>query len=110
MKTAFLHGELDEEIYMTQPEGYVEKGKGDWVCLLRKSLYGLKQSPRQWNQKFNEFMKKVGFTRSCHGQCVYIKRTRNVYIYLLHYVDDMLVACKDMKLIKELQDQLNSRF
>lgn len=57
---------------MSQPEGYDVEGKEDWVCLLRTSLYGLKQSPRQWNQKFDQFMKEIGFLRSCHDQCVYI--------------------------------------
>lgn len=110
VKTAFLHGDLEEEIYMSQPEGYEVEGKEHWVCLLRKSLYGLKQSPRQWNQKFDQFMKEIGFQRSCHDQCVYIKYTTDGKIYLLLYVDDMLVACKDKKQIQALKDQLNSRF
>lgn len=50
VKTAFLNGTLEEEIYMSQPEGYIEKGKEDYVWKLKKSLYGLKQSSRQWNQ------------------------------------------------------------
>lgn len=54
VKTAFLHGELQEQIFMTQPEGYKVPGKKDHVCLLKKSLYGLKQSPRLWYLKFNE--------------------------------------------------------
>ena len=110
VKTAFLHGDLEEEIYMTQPEGYEEKGKEDWVCRLRKSLYGLKQSPRQWNKKFDEFMKEIDFKRSCHDQCVYIKRVGGVFVYLLLYVDDMLLASKDMTIINNIKDQLSSRF
>ena len=57
VKTTFLHGILDEEIYMNQPEGFIEKGDESKVCLVKKLLYGLKQSPRQWNQWFDEFMK-----------------------------------------------------
>ena len=56
IKTAFLHGDLEEEIYMHQPKGFVEKGKENLVCRLRKSLYGLKQAPQQWYRKFESFM------------------------------------------------------
>lgn len=63
---------------------------------------GLKQSPCQWNQKFNTYMLEIGFKRSDYDQCVYVKYTQGIYIYLLLYVDDMLVACKNMKLIKDL--------
>lgn len=64
VKTAFLNGTLDEEICMEQPEGFFVKGKEDWVCLLKKSLYGLKKSPRQWNKRFDEFMKDQKFKQS----------------------------------------------
>lgn len=56
VKTTFLHGDLDEEIYMIQPEGLKKSGKEQLVCKLRKSLYGLKQAPRQWYHKFDMFM------------------------------------------------------
>ena len=63
VKTAFLHGDLDEEIYMHQPEGFSERGKKNMVCRLKKSLYGLKQAPRQWYKKFDDFMHKEGFQK-----------------------------------------------
>jgi ATP-binding cassette subfamily B (MDR/TAP) protein 1 len=56
VKTAFLHGELEEEIYMDQPKGFIVPGKEDTICKLRRSLYGLKQSPRQWYKMFDSFM------------------------------------------------------
>jgi hypothetical protein len=56
VKTTFLHGDLEEEIFMKQPEGYAMKGKKELVCKLKKSLYGLKQSPRMWYQKFDTYM------------------------------------------------------
>jgi hypothetical protein len=56
VKTTFLHGDLEEEIYMQQPQGYEVKGKANLVCRLKKSLYGLKQAPRQWYLKFDRFM------------------------------------------------------
>ena len=61
---AFLHGELDEKILMEQPKGFKSKGKIEQVCLLNKSLYGLKQSPRQWFKRFDTFMIEHGFVRS----------------------------------------------
>jgi hypothetical protein len=63
VKTTFLHGDLEEEIYMKHPEGFVVKGKKELVCKLKKSLYGLKQSPRLWYQKFDTYMLGLGFTR-----------------------------------------------
>ena len=71
VKTAFLHGELQEQIYMKQPEGFLEQIYLDFVCLLTKSLYGLKQSPTQWYKRFDTFMVGYGFTRNQHDHCVY---------------------------------------
>ena len=73
VKTAFLHGRLQEEIFMTQPEGYVDSMKPRHVCLLKKSLYGLRQSPRQWYLRFDEFMITNGFMRCNYDCCVYFK-------------------------------------
>jgi hypothetical protein len=61
VKTAFLHGELEEVIYMYQPEGFVEPGKENLVCRLKKSLYSLKQSLRQWYRRFDSFVISHGF-------------------------------------------------
>jgi len=97
VKTTFLHGDLEEEIYMQQPQGYEVKGKEKLVCRLKKSLYGLKQAPRQWHLKFDRFMSKQGYTRCHSGHCVYLKRKNDgSYIILLLYVDDMLVAGSNM--------------
>ena len=63
VKTTFLHRDLEEEIFMKQPEGYVVKGKKELVCKLKTSLYGLKQSPRMWYPKFDTYMLGHGFTR-----------------------------------------------
>ena len=91
--TAFLHGDLDEEIYMQQPEGFVLKGKEHLVCKLLKSLYGLKQSSRQWYQKFDAFMRSQGYKHSTEDPCLYVKRQPNgQLIMLILYVDDVLIA------------------
>ncbi|KAH9657534.1 hypothetical protein KPL70_023118 [Citrus sinensis] len=111
VKTAFLHGRLQEEILMTQPEGYVDSEKPNHVCLLKRSLYGLKQSPRQWYLRFDEFMLSHGYLRCSFDCCVYYKLiSSNLYIYLLLYVDDMLVAYKSREEIAVLKSLLSSEF
>jgi len=71
VKTAFLHGELEEEIFMAQPEDFVVEGKENHVCLLKKSLYGLKQSPRQWYHRFDSYVTSHAFERSSYDACVF---------------------------------------
>ena len=111
VKTAFLHGELEEEIYMRQPEGFVVPGKEQLVCRLKKSLYGLKQAPRQWYKRFDTFMIAQGYTRSRYDNCVYFRQySDGSFIYLLLYVDDMLIASKDKSLISKLKSQLSEEF
>ena len=110
VKTAFLHGDLEEDIYMVQPQGYVVKGKENQVCKLKKSLYGLKQAPRQWYKKFDNFMTNTGFSR-CHGDhCCYFKKLGTSYLILLLHVDDMLVAGSSMDEISNLKAQLSKEF
>ncbi|GKA95743.1 retrovirus-related pol polyprotein from transposon TNT 1-94, partial [Tanacetum coccineum] len=107
VKTAFLHGDLDEDIYMTQPEGFQSAGKEEnLVCKLKKSLYGLKQAPRQWYLKFDSFMQRAGYKRCVMDHCCYLKKVGSSSIILLLYVDDMLVAGSDMAEIKKLKRQL----
>ncbi|CAM8878626.1 unnamed protein product [Rhodiola kirilowii] len=89
VKTAFLHGNLDETIYMRQPEGFVVGDPEKQVCLLKRSLYGLKQSPRLWYRRFDEFMFNCGFKRSDYDWCIYYKHVQGQsVIYLLLYVGD----------------------
>ena len=71
--TAFLNGHLEEEIYMEQPEGYIKPGQEHLVCKLKKSIYGLKQSPRCWSKAFTEFMKDIGFKQSTSDPCVIVR-------------------------------------
>jgi hypothetical protein len=103
VKTTFLHGGLEEEIYMKQPEGFVVKGKKELVCKLKKSLYGLKQSPRMWYQKFDTYMLGLGFTRSKEDHCVYFKLIGDHLIYLVLYVDDMLLIGNTKEIIQDVK-------
>ena len=70
VKTPFLHGELEEDIYMQQPKGFLVSEKEDYVCLLKKSFYSLKQSPRQWYKRFDSFMTSHDFKRSSFDSCL----------------------------------------
>ena len=89
---------------MEQPEGFVQNHNKRFVCKLKKSLYGLRQSPRQWYKKFDSFMVSQNFTRSEYDHCVYFKKLANdMFIILVLYVDDMLVASKSMFEINKLK-------
>jgi hypothetical protein len=111
VKTCFLHGDLEEEIYMQYPQGYVVKGTDNLVCRLKKRKYVLKKSPRQWYFKFDRFMTEQGYTRCHSDHCVYFKRLENVsYIILLFYVDDMLVPGSNMKDINFFKKKLANSF
>ena len=92
VKTSFLHGRLEKEILMSQPEGYVFPGKEYHVCQLKKSLYELKQSSRQWYLRFDEFMQMHELVRCNYDCCVYYKIIKDsLYIYLILYVDDVSI-------------------
>jgi hypothetical protein len=86
IKTTFLNGDLEEEIYMEQPEGFTHEGE-HLVCKLHKSLYGLKQSPRAWNQKLDAFLKNIEFTRSFAGFSVYVAQVEDMKFFIVLYVD-----------------------
>ena len=74
VKIAFLHGDLEEEIYMEQPEGFTIKGKKHSMCQLKKNLYRLKQAPRQWYKKFDSFMVEHGYDKTAFDHCVSMKK------------------------------------
>ena len=92
VKMTFLHGDLEEDLYTIQLEGFTIQGQENLVCKLRKSLYGLKQAPRQWYKKFDSFMHRIGFKRCEANHCCYIKSFDNSFIILLLYMDDMLIV------------------
>ncbi|WVZ01079.1 hypothetical protein V8G54_027148 [Vigna mungo] len=111
VKTTFLHGDLEEEIYMKQPEGFEEPGKEHLVCRLKKSLYGLKQAPRQWYKKFDSFMIQHSFKKTSVDHCVFVKHYENgESVILLLYVDDMLIVGKEKIKIAALEKALSKSF
>ena len=110
VKTAFLNGELDEEIYMDQPVGFVSKGQERKVCRLKRSIYGLKQSSRQWNFRFHHAITSVGFEMIEEDHCVYLKRSKKSVLILSLYVDDILLAGNDLNSIVATKEWLSSTF
>jgi hypothetical protein len=111
VKTAFLHGDLEEEIYMEQPAGSTTRGKEHIVYHLKKSLYGLKQSPRQWYKKFDSFMVEHGYDITTCDHCVFVKKfSDGEFIILLLYMDDMLIVGHDTSKIDRLKEELSKSF
>lgn len=110
VKTAFLNGDLNEEIYMEQPEGFVAPGKERKVCKLVKSLYGLKQAPKQWHEKFDNVMMSNGFRINECDKCVYVKGTEKGYVIVCLYVDDMLIIGSNNDIIMTTKRMLSSKF
>ncbi|CAL1378886.1 unnamed protein product [Linum trigynum] len=105
VKTAFLHGNLEEEIYMEQPEGIKREKNEDYVCRLRKSFYGLKQAPRQWYKKFESVMGEQGYKKTTSDHCVFVKKISDGdFIILLLYVDDMLITGQNVSKIHNLKE------
>ena len=96
VKTAFLNGDLEEEIYMEQHEGFIAPGKENKVCRLIKSLYGLKQAPKQWHEKFDQVLLNDGFKINESDNCVYFKLIGSSCIITYLYVDDMLIFGTDL--------------
>jgi hypothetical protein len=110
VKTAFLNGELNDEIYMDQPLGFETKGQERKVCKLKRFIYGLKQASRQWNIKFHQVILKDGFTMMEEDHCVYLKCSNNSFIILPLYVDDILIAGNSKEMINTTKMWLSSNF
>ena len=110
VKTAFLNGELDKEIYMDQSIGFVTKGQEHKVCKLKRSIYGLKQSSRHWYLRFHRAILLNGFTMIEEDHCVYVKQSKGSFIILSLYVNDILLASNDMEMIIATKGWLSSNF
>lgn len=107
VKTAFLNGNLDSEIYMKPPKGIEISDK---VFKLKRSLYGLKQAARIWNHTMNECLQKLNFVQSKYDSCLYVNKTNITPCYLIVHVDDMLIASKDTKFINEIASRISNSF
>ena len=96
VKITFLIDDLDEEIYMEQSEGFILPGNEKKVCKLFKSLYGLKQTPKQWHGKFDSVILSYGFKHNNADKCIYSKFTNDFGVIICLYVDDLLIFGTNM--------------
>jgi hypothetical protein len=110
VKTAFLNGHLSEDVYMVQPEGFVDPKHPNKVCKLKRSIYGLKQASRSWNLRFDEKIKEFGFIKSEDDACVYKKASGSVVAFLVLYVDDILLIGNDIPTLQGIKSWLGKCF
>jgi hypothetical protein len=110
VKTTFLNGELDEEIYMEQSARFVANGQEGMVCKLLKSLYDLKQATKQWHEKFDRTLTSTGFVVNEVDKCVYYHYGGGEGVILCLYVDDILILGTSLDVIKETKDFLSNNF
>jgi hypothetical protein len=109
--TAFLNGDLDKNIHMEQPEGFIAPENTDKVCRLRKALYGLKQANRQWYAKMDTFLcGELGFTRNAADHYFYVRIRGEQITLIALYVDDLLIACVDKTTLDAIEKALSMKF
>ena len=107
--TAFLNGDLNEGVLMKQPEGSINDGQEHLVCRLDRSIYGLKQSPRCWNQALDAQLKLMGFKQSKSDPCIYTSTKDGLFI-LAVYMDDILMAGRSQQKIAQVKSDLAKQF
>lgn len=110
VKTAFLNGNLTEDVYMIQPEGFVDPKNAGKICKLQKSIYGLKQASRSWNIRFDEVVKGFGFIKNEEESCVYKKVSGSSLVFLILYVDDILLIGNDIPMLEVVKTSLKNSF
>ena len=108
VETAFLNGTVKSEVFVKQPMGYDDESEK--VCKLEKALYGLRESSRAWYECFDDYMEKLGFQRSESDYCLYIKYGSDDIIYLILFVDDLLICGKSRRKIDEVKTKLSNKF
>ena len=110
VKTTFLNGNLLENVYMTQPEGFASPENSGKVCKLQRSIYGLKQASRSWNLRFDEAVKEFGFIKNEDEPCVYKKVSGSAIVFLVLYVDDILLIGNDILILQNVKSWLGNCF
>ncbi len=111
VKTAFLNGDLEQDVYMEQPEGCIDPERPDYVCKLEKALYGLKQAPRQWFAKINSFLtRQLKFKSSPYDPCLYYYNSNGKKALISLYVDDLLLAASDLNFLQKIKQDFCKRF
>ncbi|GKF72805.1 retrotransposon protein, putative, ty1-copia subclass, partial [Tanacetum coccineum] len=102
VKTAFLNGYHNEEVYMEQPEGFVNPKYPNRVCKLKRFIYELKQASRQCNKRFDDEIKKFGFSQNADEPCVYLKANGSNVTFLILYVDDILIMGNSIPMLQDV--------
>ncbi|KAE9592899.1 putative RNA-directed DNA polymerase [Lupinus albus] len=111
VNTAFLHGDLKEEVYMKIPQGLsIANTNSNMVRKLQKSLYGLKQASRQWHAKLTSFLIQSGYVKSSADHSLFIKSTEDSFTSILVYVDDLVLAGNNLTEINQIKSLLNTAF
>jgi hypothetical protein len=110
VSNVFLHGHLDEQVYCQQPTGFVDPTQPDAVCLLSRSLYGLRQAPRAWFTSFATFVKQIGFQQTRSDSSLFVYRNGADMAYLLLYIDDMVLTASSSVLLQNIIDRLKTAF
>lgn len=110
VKTAFLNGDIKEDVYVAQPEGFVRQGHEQMVYKLLKALYGLRQVPRAWYAKLNSCLETLGFTRCPFEHVVYTRKEGHESMIVAVYVDDLLVTGTSVTMIEAFKKQMSQRF
>ncbi|KAL0294752.1 UNVERIFIED_CONTAM: Retrovirus-related Pol polyprotein from transposon TNT 1-94 [Sesamum radiatum] len=110
VKTAFLNGFVEEEIFMDQTEGFTTVGEEQNVCRLQRSIYGLKQASQSWNTRFDEVIWGYDFIKNDYDPCVYKKISGSSVAYLVLYVDDILLIGNDVKMLENIKAWLSTQF
>jgi hypothetical protein len=110
VKTAFLNGHLSEDVYMTQPEGFVDPKNAGKICKLQRSIYGLEQASQSWNIRFDEVVKGFGFIKNEDEPCVYKKASGSALVFLVLYVDDILLIRNDITMLEAVKTSLKRSF
>jgi hypothetical protein len=110
VKNTFLHGNLEEEVYMCQPPSFEDRKHPEYVCKLKKTLYGLKQAPRGWHRELSESVKKFAFKMSKDDSSLYVKKINVCIVVILIYVDDLIIGGDSMEEISKLKKNLEMQF
>ena len=110
MNNAFLQGTLTEDVFMSQPPGFIDRDHPHHVCKLRKAIYGLKQAPRAWYHELRSFLLHSGFTNSVADTSLFVFNHRGIILYLLVYVDDIIITGNNPQAVQTFIQQLSQRF
>ena len=102
IKTAFLNGFLEEELYMMQPEGFVDPKESNKVCKLQRSIYGLVQASQSWNKRFDSVIKAYGFIQTFGESCIYKKVSGSFVAFLILYLDDIFLMGNDREFLDSI--------